>query len=154
MESIVNLNDQTIRALNELAIALRDSQVGLTEVAGKVSDKTIVKLFYEIAAERAQMEQELNHYIRVNEAEPPDATSFIGGLRHAWTMIRAALSGGDACVVLNEVEKSEAMIVDHYKRLLPHVAGNPLNKLLLEQFEKVKKGHTAVNELRKQQKPT
>jgi len=153
METIDSLNKATLSRLRELAVSLRDSQVGLTETAGKVIDKEVVRLFYGIASERATMEQELNDVLHINCEPISDTTSWLGELSHAWTRVRAALSGGDAFVILNEVERSEAMIVASYKRILPEIAGNPLNKLLLEQYERLQTGLTALGEMRDRRKP-
>lgn len=153
METIDHLTDATLSGLRELAVALRDSQVALTETAGKVIDKEVVRLFYRIASERATMEQELNDFLHINCAPISDTTSWLGELNHAWTMVRAALSGGDALVILNEVERSEAMIAARYNRILPEIADNPLNKLLLEQYERLQTGLTALGELRDRRKP-
>lgn len=148
METMDNLSDETVSGLRELAIALRDSQIGLTEAAGKANDKDVAKLFYGIATERAEMEQKLNEYLHVNCEPISETTSWLGELSNAWTKIRAAVSGSDASVILTEVERSEAMITARYKRILPNIAGNPLNKLLLEQYECLQNGLTSIGELK------
>ena len=153
METIDTLTDETVSGLRELAIALRDSQIGLTDAAGKVNDKEVVKLLYGIATERATMEQELNDFLHINCEPISESTSWLGELSNAWTKIRAAVSGGDAIVILTEVERSEAMLAARYKRILPDIAGNPLNKLLLEQYECLQTGLTSIGELRASRKP-
>ena len=146
MEFIDTLTDETAAGLRELAIARRDSQIGLTEAAGKVLDKEVVKLLYGIATERAMMEWELNDFLHINCETIPDRTSWLGELSNAWTKIRAALNGGDSLTILCEVERSEAMIVARYKRVLPNITGNPLNKLLLKQYACMQTGITAIGE--------
>lgn len=153
MKTVDHLTDETVSGLRELAIALRDSQVGLTEAAGKVEDKQVVKLLYGISSERATMEQELNDFLHINCGPVACRTSWLGELSNAWTKIRAAISGGDALSILNEVERSEAMIAARYQRILPQIAGNPLNKLLLEQYECLQTGLTAIQELKVLRKP-
>lgn len=148
METIDHLTDETAAGLRELAVALRDSQIGLTEAASRVSDKEVVKLFYGISSERATMEQQLNDFLRINGEPVSEKTSWLGELTNAWTKIRAAVNGGDAHVILTEVERSEGMIAARYKRVLAQIAGNPINNLLLEQYEKVKDGCDAVRTLR------
>ena len=152
MESIDQLTDATVSGLRELAVALRDSQVALTEASGKVIDEQVVGLFRDISSERATMEKDLNDLLHLNSAPISETTSWLGELSHAWTMFRAALSGGDALVILNELERSEGMIAARYKSVLPKIAGNPMNKRLLRQYERLQSGLTKIGELRDRRK--
>ena len=152
MESLMNLTDETVVAVRNLAVALRDSQVGLTDASAKVSDKAVVRLLYRLAVERANMGEELNDFLRVNEEQPSPNMAWVSELRDVSAQIRAAVNAGDPDVVLTEVERSEAMIVAQYKKLLPRIIGSPLNDVLLEQFEKVRNGHDAIRELRDSRK--
>ena len=93
METIDHLTDETRSGLRELAVGLRDSQIGLTEAAGRVNDKEVVKLFYGICSERAVLEQELNAFLHLNCDPVFDDSPWLGELSNAWTKLRAAVTG-------------------------------------------------------------
>ncbi|MBI2478577.1 MAG: PA2169 family four-helix-bundle protein [Planctomycetia bacterium] len=152
MEIVTKLNDETIAEVRNLAAAVRDSQVALTDASAKVSDKAIVRLFYRLAVERANMGQELNDFVRDHDDQPPQNPSWLGQLQDVSTQIGAAVNADDADVVLREVERSEAMIVAEYEKLLPRIVGSPLSDVLLQQLDKVRAGHDAICKLRDSRK--
>lgn len=141
VETIANLEPRTLGALSQLAVALRDSQVGLTDAAATVSRKDVVQLLYRLAGERADMEQELSHLLAVNSQPLPDDTSWLGELRTIWMRIRTAIAQNQEAAALAEVAQSEAIIVDRYRRLMAETSGNAVNDVLLRQFAKLRDGH-------------
>lgn len=147
MASTTSLPEATIEAIVQLATALRDSQVGLTDVSSKVRDKVVVKLLQQIAAERAEMVDELNGVIQSQGLDPPDSTSWLAELRNVWTQVRAAVCSDDVHVVLTAFERYEAKIVGQYRDMLGQIPASPIDTLLREQYQQVKNGHALIREL-------
>ena len=143
-----DLHSDTIKTLHALTRVLHASQTALTDAGAQVSDPQAAQLFYDLGTKRAKMEHELRQFIETKQDEAPSGGTMMGNLQTMWMELRTSLSGGDATVVLGEMERLEDFIVAEYKRLLPKVAGSPLTSLLNNQFAEVKQGHDRVRDLR------
>ncbi|WP_081444709.1 PA2169 family four-helix-bundle protein [Blastopirellula marina] len=150
MNTIFQLDEETLTALHELTRVLHDSQTALTDSAAKVECPQTARLFYELATRRAQLEHELRQYIQLNDQNPPSSGTLMGEAQKLWMALRSSVSGGKLEFILADMERLEDYLVDEYKKLLPKTAGSPLSAVFHEQFVAVKQGRDQVREFRQQ----
>ena len=145
---VQNMEPETISALQELVQSLNDSVEYHKEAADKIKDDFVQKTFLAIAGERKEMCDSIGGFLTLADKETEESGTYLGSLRKIWTAFRAGLNSGDPTVVLIEAERAEDVIVNKFKEVLPKVAGNPINDLLLKYFETVKSGHDQVLAMR------
>lgn len=148
METPLDLNSETIEALQDLIEANVDSKKILQEAADAVDDEGMKVLFGRIALTRGQHADELASYVMINAEEPEDDGSAAGTARQLWLKLRSAINSGDPRVVLIEAERSEDVIKAMYEKLLKETAGSAMNDVLMRHFREVVKHHDLVRDLR------
>lgn len=148
MESKLNLNSETIEALQDLIEANIDSAAVLREAAEAIDHEAMTPLFKRVAKDREAHTTELQRYVRLNQEEPNDDGSVAGTLRKQWLKLRSAINSGDATVVLSEAEAAEDVIKGKYEDLLKETAGSAMNDVLMRQFREVKYHHDLIRNLR------
>jgi uncharacterized protein (TIGR02284 family) len=148
-DNAVKMKSETVGALQDLVRALNDSAQYHLEAADKIeSDERISNELRQIAADRKYICENVSSYITLaNEDVAADGT-FTGTMRKIWTAFRAGLNSGDATVVLIEAERAEDVILQRFRRILPEIAGNPINDKLNQFFNMVKVGHDRILALR------
>ena len=148
LETIINLNADTVEKLKDLTKINRDSAAGFKDAADVVANDKLKSLFMTIAQQRVEFARELNAYVDLNEGDT-ELTSTWKGMFHRWWLdLRGKLSDGDAYAVLAEAERGEDKIKEMYEESIKQTAGNPLNEVLLKQYAEVKKGHDTIRDLR------
>ncbi len=148
METKLNLEDDTIEALQDLIEVNIDSAKGLREAAEAIDHEAMTTLFHRVAKTRDSNASELQRYVRVNEEKPSDEGSLVGAVHRKWLELRAAINSGKPKVVLIEAERGEDAIKDKYEKLLVDTAGSAMNDVLTRQYGEVKKHHDLVRVLR------
>lgn len=143
-----HMKSETIESLQELTQSLHDSVKYHIEAADKIDDDYVKQTFLAIAAERKDIRDTIGGFITLADETPVEDGTFLGSMRTIWTAVRAGLNSGDATAVLIEAERAEDVIVNKFKTILPEIAGNPINDILLKYFEMVKSGHDRVLALR------
>ncbi len=148
MESKLNLNTETMEALQDLIEANIDSSAILREAAEAIDHDAMTSLFQRVAKDRETHTTELQRYVRLNREEPADDGSVGGTLRKQWLKLRSAINSGDAVVVLSEAEAAEDVIKGKYEDLMVKTAGSAMNDVLMRQFREVKYHHDLIRNLR------
>lgn len=143
-----HLKPETIESFQELVQALRDSVNYHKEAADVIDDDYVKGELSSIAAERENICDTIGGFITSADEKPAENGTFLGSLRNIWTVFRAGLNSGDATVLLIEAERAEDVIVSKFKDVLPEIAGNPVNDILMKYFETIKNGHDRVLALR------
>ena len=148
MESVQKLNDETIAELQGLTQINFDSRDGFRHAAGEMKSAPIVKLFRELAEERARQAAELQHFVAINEKEPKREGSLAGAVHRTWITVRDAVSGSQSETVLAEAERGEDQIKQAYQAALKKTAGSAVNDVLQRHYAAVKDAHDRVRTLR------
>lgn len=148
LETTTNLQPDTIEALQELIEINIDSVKGLRTAADRVENASVAQYFRTLAAERDGFAKELQSFVELNNIEPKSTGSAKGALHRWWTSIHGMIRDGDEHVVLSDAEVGEDAIKHKYEGLLRSTAGSPLNRILTEQYKRVKAGHDHVRDLR------
>lgn len=148
METVRDLNEDTLEGLQDLIQLNIDSAEGFRDAAEKVDDNALSSLFSRLSQERFTQSQELKRYVGMNGEEPEDSGTAKGTVHRLWMDLRAAINGGDPKVILIEAERGEDAIKEKYEEVLKETAGSPLNGVLQRQYVAVKSGHDKVRDLR------
>lgn len=148
METITNLNEETIEHIKDLVRINQDSAEGFAEAAEVVENDDLKGLFSLMAGERQQFANELRSYVILNDEDGDISGSWKGMFHRWWLDLRGKLSGGDAYAVLAEAERGEDKIKAMYEECIKETTGNPLNDVLHRQYAEVVKGHDRVRDMR------
>ena len=144
METIGDLNSETIEALKELVETNADSVKGYKAAADAIEDAEISSFFKEAAIERFKHVAELRVYLGLNNEDASTDGSVPGKLHRFWINVRGKVQDGDSHAILSEAERGEDVIKAAYEDVLKATAGSALNDVLLRQYSEVKKNHDRV----------
>ena len=148
METIINLNKDTIKGIQNLISVNIDSSKGFTLAAEHIENDRISAYFRECGLERQKFARDLQVAVVVNDKEAEDDGS-LKGMAHRWWMgIRSTVTGGDEHAVLAEAERGEDEIKKCYEQTLTDTAGSPVNAILQSQYAMVKKRHDEIRDMR------
>jgi uncharacterized protein (TIGR02284 family) len=92
---IMKTTERTLEVLNDL-IEINNDRVEGYEKANKeteVKDADLRSLFSEMATESRRYANELSKYVRNEDGEPEEGTTFRGKIYRAWMDVRATFSG-------------------------------------------------------------
>lgn len=148
LETKLNLEPETLAALQELIRMNVDSRDGFRYAAEKVDDLTLQETFWRLADERDAQADELCHYVEWNCEEPRKTGSYAAALHRTWIAIREMTSADHTGAILSEAERGEDQIKEAYENVLVQTAGSAMNDLLMDQLRRVKSAHDLVRELR------
>lgn len=148
LETPDRLTKETIDGLQDLIQINLDSSKGLEAAADRIENERLSRLFRTMAPERRQFAAELRDYVALNNVEPQDHGSVKGTLHRWWLNIHGAIRAGDEHAVLADAEAGEDAIKHRYEEVLKGTAGSPLQRILTEQYKRVKAGHDTIRDLR------
>jgi uncharacterized protein (TIGR02284 family) len=148
MLNATQLKPETQDKLKDLIRINIDSSEGLRTAAETVESAPIAGLFREIAHARESHMQQLQQVLEFEGEDVPDDGSAKATAHRWWLEARGKLNGGDDHVVLIEAERGEDAIKERYEAILPEIAGNPINDILLAQYASIKHGHDRIRDLR------
>lgn len=148
LETPDKLSKETITGLQDLIQINLDSSKGLEAAADRIENERLSRLFRTMAPERRQFASELQEYVALNNVEPQDHGSVKGTLHRWWLNIHGAVRAGDEHAVLSDAEAGEDAIKHRYEEVLKSTAGSPLQRILTEQYKRVKAGHDTIRDLR------
>ena len=148
METLHDLDQKTIDGIQDLIAINIDSEKGFAEAADKIENARGASGFRDIGRERANFATELQRAVARSGDSPEESGSVKGTLHRWWLSLRGSIQDGEEKAVLDEAVRGEDAIVGKYEDVLPNVAGNPLNDMLLKQYETVKSGRDALTDLR------
>lgn len=148
IETTANLSKETIQGLQDLLQINVDSSKGLNTAAEKIESERVARLFRTLASERRQFADDLREFVTLNDKEPRDHGSVKGTLHRWWLNLHGTVRAGDEHTVLADAEAGEDAIKHKYEEVLKGTAGSPLQKVLTEQYKRVKAGHDTIRDLR------
>jgi len=150
METITNLNEDTIKGIQNLISINIDSSKGFTSAAEHIENDQIASYFRDCGKERLRFAHELQVATSINNEEPEDDGSLKGTVHRWWMDIRSTVTGGNEHTVLADAERGEDEIKELYEKTLKDTAGSPLNGVLQSQYALVKKRHDQIRDMRDQ----
>ena len=148
LETVTNLNEETVEAVQDLIQANIDSANGFRESAEVIEDQQLSALFLSMASTRTDLANELKTHVSLSKERPRIEGSWLAALHRTWIDIRGKLNSGDPTIVLIEAERGEDFIKRAYEEVLKKTAGSAINDVLQRQYADVKKGHDSIRDLR------
>ena len=148
METITNLDKETIDGLKSLVEINIDSTKGFQAAAEKIEDNDVARLFRECATKRSAFAGQLSQYIKTNNEDAPESGTAKGAIHRWWLNVRGTVQKGDEHALLSEAERGEDAIKGMYEDVLRKTAGSPLNAVLTDQYATVKQTHDKIREMR------
>ncbi len=152
IESITNLNEETVDRIKDLVCINKDSAEGFQLAAEVVSDPELKGLFSRMSSERQAFAEELRTYVLINDEDTRVGDEINGswkGTFHRWWLeLRGTVSTGDKYAVLAEVERGEDSIKAMYEEVIKETSGSSMNDVLHHQYALVKQGHDHIRDLR------
>lgn len=130
METVTDLDKNTIEGLKKIARMNHDAAKGFTEAADQVKGEGYESLFRIGADERKRFADELATALSMSDVDAPTEGTALGAFHRSWLNVRSALNGGDESVVLAEAIRGESALIDDYEEVLKEAAGSPLNPTL------------------------
>ncbi len=147
METIDNLDPNTVDNLKSLVRINIDSAQGFRTAADQIDDDSLQSFFATQGAERDEFAKSLATYLKFDADDAPESGSIKGKVHHWWIEAKGALQGGDRKAVLNEAERGEKHIQEAYEDALRDTAGSPVNDVLQRQHASIKASHDQIHEL-------
>lgn len=148
METFTNLNNDTLKGIQDLISINIDSSKGFTSAAEHIESPQIANYFRDCGRERERFAHELQVAAAINSKEPEDDGSLKGTAHRWWMNIRSTVTGDNEHAVLAEAERGEDAIKHCYEKTLKDTAGSPLNAVIQNQYAKVKLRHDQIRDMR------
>lgn len=148
METITNLDKDTLKGVKSIIEINIDSSKGFQDAAEKIENADIAGYFRQCSARRAQFAEQLKRVVDLNGRDAPDSGTVKGTLHRWWLDIRGTIQNGDEHAVLAEAERGEDAIKHEYEDVLKKTAGSPLNAVLTDQYSSVKETHDTIRDMR------
>ena len=149
------VNDKTIEVLNDLIQINNDRVRGYEKAADETnsSDADLRTLFTDFANESRGYASELTALVSSLGAEPAEDTTIKGKVYRAWMDVKAVVTGSNRKAILGSCEFGEDAAQTAYKQALESDAELPpeIRQLLVDQQQKLKKGHDRVRNMRDSQ---
>ena len=149
------VNDKTIEVLNDLIQINNDRVRGYEKAADETnsSDADLRTLFTDFANESRGYASELTALVSSLGAEPAEDTTIKGKVYRAWMDVKAVVTGSNRKAILGSCEFGEDAAQTAYKQALESDAELPaeIRQLLVDQQQKLKKGHDRVKNMRDSQ---
>ncbi|MEZ6235727.1 MAG: PA2169 family four-helix-bundle protein [Phycisphaerales bacterium] len=148
METMTNLEKDTVKGLQDLIEINIDSAKGFAEAADKIENRDIAAYFRRCGSRRGEFAGELQRVVGLNGTEPKDSGTVKGAVHRWWLGLRGAVQDGDEHAILAEAERGEDAIKHEYESVLKSTAGSPLNSVLHRQYASVKQDHDTIRDMR------
>lgn len=148
METIRNLNTETIKGLERLCKLNHDSAEGYLTAADEMDSQAVADTFRVTSKERERQRDQLATCLGINHESIPSGGTALGKAHRWWLDARAALNAHDDEVVLIEAERGERAIEDEYEDVLVKTAGSPVNELLQSHLEGIKASRRRIERLK------
>lgn len=148
VETIHNLDDETIKGLRKLCKLNNDSAEGFKAAAEQLNNADMERAFQATAMERRQQRDEIATFIGMNHEKIPEQGTALGTAHRWWLEARSALNGNNDAVVLTEAARGEKAIEDEYVNVLQETAGSPTNELLHRHIKDIKQTRNVIEGLK------
>src|SRR5688572_17454695 len=145
---MIGQNDD-LATLKTLTSTLNDSVNGYRDAAEHVESSQFRELFTQFADQRSRASADLSAEVRRLGGEPDQDGSTLGGLHQTWLDLKAAVTGRDDKVVLNEVERGEDYLKEKFETALGSDGLAGESRAAVERaYQSVREGHDRMSSLK------
>ncbi len=148
METVNNLQKNTIEGLQDLISINIDSAEGFAKAAENIENKDISAYFRRCGARRSGFANELKRVVNYNGEDAKDSGSLKAKMHRWWVDLRGTVQDGDEHAILAEAERGEDAIKGCYEEVLKDTTGSPLNGVLHQHYASVKQDHDTIRDMR------
>lgn len=143
-------NDTTsVGTLQTLTTTIIDSVNGYRDAAENAEGSRFQELFRRNADERSRIAEELRAEIRRLGGNPPDDGSFLGTTHQRFLDLKAAVTGRDDKMIINEVERGEDYLKEKFETALKAEDLAPETRSIIERaYQSVRQGHDQIASLK------
>jgi len=144
-------NEDVVETLNELIETSQDGERGFDTCAKHAHDPMVRDLLSHHARHCHQAADELSPLVLEYGGQPGLKGSATAALHRGWVAVRGSLGGLSDLDVLEECERSEDMVLQHYREALDD-GDMPTNvRLVVErQMLGLQRNHEQIRQLREQ----
>jgi len=138
-----------ISTLNTLIATTIDSITGYEDSAQNVDNERFRQIFRQRADERQRVVEQLRAEVRRLGGNPEDDGSFLGKAHQRFEDLKAAITGRDEKVIINEVERGEDYLKGKFETALSGDTLSGDSRAVVEQcFQSVRSGHDQMSQLK------
>jgi uncharacterized protein (TIGR02284 family) len=148
LETKNNLNDDTIKEVQQLIEINIDSGKGFSEAAKKIENSAVARYFRECGSRREGYASELQQHVARSGTKPEDSGSLKGTMHRWWLDLRGTVQDGEEHAVLAEAERGEDAIKEKYEHVLKATSGSALNSVIQHQYASIKMDHDQIRSMR------
>jgi len=142
-------NDQSVEVLNSLIIINNDRVAGYETAIEETKDADLKTLFRQFIQTSQACKSELVAEVNKVGGKPDEGTRADGKIYRAWMDFKSMVTGKDRKAILSSCEKGEDVAVNTYEKALKDEHLPPsLTSLVTAQYNKIKKDHDTVRNLR------
>ncbi len=138
-----------ISTLNSLIATLIDSINGYEDAAANADASRFQQIFRDRAGERQRIAEDLRAEVRRLGGEPEAGGSFLGATDQRWLDLKAAITGRDDKVIINEVERGEDYLKQNFETALSSGRLSGDSRTVVEgAYQSVRSGHDQIGQLK------
>lgn len=142
-------NDDEVATVNSLITTLNDSVNGYRDAAKNAEGTNFQELFRSMAEERASAAEALRAEIGTAGGEAPVEGSFMGKTHQRFMDLKAAITGRDDRVIINEVERGEDYLKEKFEAVRSSTELSPEMRAAVERAgQSILEGHDRISQLK------
>lgn len=134
----------TTSLLQRLLDADVDGSRAFDEAAELVGVPHLAELFKRIATERREMAEELARYLGDRGGQPDADGTLISTVHRAWVRLKAAVSGNDEAMILEEVESFDDQVRQMYDHAMSVALPEETRAMLARHRDAIDAGNERV----------
>ena len=126
-----------VTVVNDLVEICKDAEKGFHDAATDVRDASLRELFLSQSRQMGQFGKTLQEQVTKMGGTPHTGGTVAGTLHRTWMDLRAALNLHNAKLVIQECERGEAAILNHYDHALKSTLPPEVKEIVEKQFVEI-----------------
>ena len=145
---VVQLDEDTIKTLNDLLEICRDGEFGFRECATHTQASHLKIVMAQRAEDCRLAEVDLMTLIKQMGGNCDEGGTAIGAVHRGWVAVKGTITGYSDLDILNECERAEDVALAHYRKALIHYLPDAAHVLVKHQTSGAQRNHDQVKALR------
>ena len=144
----VDIDEDTIKTLNDLLEICRDGEYGFRECATHTQASHLKIVMAQRAEDCRLAEVDLMTLIKQMGGNCDEGGTAIGAVHRGWVAVKGTITGYSDLDILNECERAEDVALAHYRKALIHYLPDAAHVLVKHQTSGAQRNHDQVKALR------
>ena len=145
---VVQLDEDTIKTLNDLLEICRDGEFGFRECATHTQASHLKIVMAQRAEDCRLAEVDLMTLIKQMGGNCDEGGTAMGAVHRGWVAVKGTITGYSDLDMLNECERAEDVALAHYRKALNHHLPDAAHALVKHQTSGAQRNHDQVKALR------